>query len=160
MRHCTKQPNALNSANARSIVLTGIESVRTAAIHYRSLIMNKRRAIPLSVSFAFVLGLSAQLSLDAFAGPPLPPPVMNQYGAAGGAVAAGAIIGAAALQNGGANGSVTVGAPPSNGRNCQEVSSTYTTNNACGTGSYTYSTGGSTGTGMQQMPTQTPAPQQ
>ena len=118
--------------------------------------MNKRRFIPLPVSCGLVLSLNALLSLDAFAAPPLPPPVMNAYGAAGGAMTAGAIIGAGALQNGGANGSVTVGAPPSNGRNCQEISPTYTTNNACGTGSYTYSTG----TGTQQMPTQTPPPQQ
>jgi hypothetical protein len=118
--------------------------------------MKKRRAIPLFVSCGLVLGLSAVLSLNALGGPP--PPIVNAYGAAGGAWTAGSIIGAQALQNGSSNGSVTVGAPPSNGRNCQEVSSTYTTNNACGTGSYTYSTGSN---GTQQIrPVQNTAPQQ
>lgn len=110
--------------------------------------MNKRHANPSSISCGWVLILSVFLSLDTLAaggGVPMPPGGLTPYGAAGGAWAAGAMIGAEALQNGG-NGSVTVGAPPSNGRNCQEVSSTYTTNNACGAGGYTYSTG----TGMRQ----------
>jgi hypothetical protein len=121
--------------------------------------MNKQRAIAFSVCCGLVFGLNDALNINAFAGPPgaIGP------GAEGAAWAAGAMIGAGAVQNGSTNGSITVGAPPSNGRNCQEISPNYITNNACGTGGYTTSSGGSTGAQhvpTQQMPQQPSPPQQ